>query len=68
MEKLFSSDGTGSGALTLINGVGNIVLGNICLVSRIIDDDSAYPVGIVHPLLQLILGDGGTGGVVGKHR
>ena len=57
-------DCAGSRALTLVDAVRDIRLGDICLVGGIIDDDSAHPVRIVHPFLQLCLCDRGAGRVI----
>ena len=58
LGKAAKLNGTGSCTLTLINAVRHIVLGNIRLVSSIIDDHAAVFVCIIHPFLQLIPCDG----------
>ena len=59
-------DGTGSGALDLIDGVGHILLGDEGLIGGVVEDDGAVGVGVVHPRLQLLLGGYRAGGVVGE--
>ena len=40
--------------------------GDVCLISRVINNDRTVFVGIIHPLLQLCLGYGGACRIVGK--
>ena len=58
-------NGAGSGSLTLVNAVRHVILRNIGFISGIVDDHCTVFVGIVHPYLQLVFGDGSSGGVVG---
>ena len=44
----------------------HIRLGNRGFIGCVINDHRSYPVGIIHPLLELRFGDGGTGGIIGK--
>ena len=56
-------------ALALVDAVGHIVLGNVGLIGSVVDNHSADPVRVVHPLLQLILCQGRSRwDCLGKHR
>ena len=57
-------NGTGSRAFTLIDGVRNAFFTDICLISSIVDDHCMILICIIHPLLQLCLGDRGTGRII----
>ena len=59
-------NGTGSRPLALIDAVRHIFLTDIRLIGRIIDNDTSVLIGIIHPLLQSVLCDGGTCRIIGK--
>ena len=58
-------NGAGAGTFHL-EDAANGVVHNEVLISGIINDDGVLCVGVVHPLLQLLLAVGSTGGVVGR--
>ena len=59
-------DRTAPGALTLVDGMGYPLLGNIGLVGRVIEDDRAVTARVVHPLLQPVFFHDGTRRIVWK--
>ena len=58
--------GTGSGTPALIDTVRDILLGNICLIGRIIQNHGTVFIGIIHPLLQCLLTNCHTCRIVGE--
>ena len=59
-------NGAGSGALALVDRVRHIFLGDICFISRVINDNGTVLVGIIDPFLQLCFVDRGAGRIVGE--
>ena len=59
-------DSTGSRPLALVDTVRHILLGNVRLIGRVIDNDRSDLVGIIHPFLELRLRDGRSSRIIGK--
>ena len=57
-------DRAGSCAFALIDGVRHVHFTNVCFIGCVIDDDRARLIGIVHPFLQLRLGNSRSGRVI----
>ena len=54
-----------SRALDLEDAAGQVLVGDEALVGGIVEDDGVVLAGIGHPLLELLAGVSGAGGVVG---
>ena len=58
-------DGYLSGTFDFVDGAGNIVLGDVCSISAVVEDDSLFLAGVGYPCLKLLPGESGTGRIVG---
>ncbi len=59
-------DGAGPRPVALIDGMREIRIRDVGLIGRVIDDHAAFPIGVVHPPLKLLLRDRRAGRVVGE--
>ena len=58
-------DCTGTGTFALIDGMGNILLRDICFMGSIVDDNRPDFICIIYPDLKLVFGQCGTRWIVG---